>query len=225
MTEEEKTARTQGAQGPEEKGGTLFRPDPRFGETPPEVNDAARRVVEAAVEVHRHLGPGYVESVYENALAVELGLRGIPFERQVAFRVAYKGHEVGEGRMDLLVECCLVVELKAVERITDVHVAQALSYLKATGQPLGLLINFNVPVLLRGVKRIVRNRPSIQTEGARWRQILGAYRHEAPSILSLALAPLASLRFLSSSLTPAAQQGAAPDGAPSRAKLGRVPRG
>jgi GxxExxY protein len=130
------------------------------------VNDAARRVVEAAVEVHRHLGPGYVESVYENALAVELGLRGIPFERQVAFRVAYKGHEVGEGRMDLLVECCLVVGLKAVERITDVHVAQALSCLKATGRTLGLLINFNVPVLLRGVKRIVRNRPSIQTEGA-----------------------------------------------------------
>jgi GxxExxY protein len=161
-----KTARTQGAQGPEEKGGTLFRPDPRFGETPPEVNDAARRVVEAAVEVHRHLGPGYVESVYENALAVELGLRGIPFERQVAFRVAYKGHEVGEGRMDLLVECCLVVELKAVERITDVHLAQALSYLKATGRTLGLLINVNVPVLLRGVKRIVRNHPSIQMEGA-----------------------------------------------------------
>jgi GxxExxY protein len=164
--EEEKTARTQGAQGPEERGGTLFRPDPRFGETPPEVNDAARRVVEAAVEVHRHLGPGYVESVYENALAVELGLRGIPFERQVAFRVAYKGHEVGEGRMDLLVECCLVVELKAVERITDVHLAQALSYLKATGRTLGLLINVNVPVLLRGVKRIVRNHPSIQMEGA-----------------------------------------------------------
>jgi len=81
-----KTARTQGAQGSEEEGGTLFRPDPRFGETPPEVNDASRRVIEAAVEVHRHLGPGYVESVYENALAVELGLRGIPFERQVAFR-------------------------------------------------------------------------------------------------------------------------------------------
>ena len=115
------------AQGPEEKGGTLFRPDPRFGETQPEVNDAAWRVVEAAVEVHRHLGPRYVESVYESALAVELGLRGIPLERQVAFRVAYNGHDVGEDRMDLLVECCLVVQLKAVERIPDVHVAQALS--------------------------------------------------------------------------------------------------
>src|ERR1700737_166209 len=119
--EEEKTARAQGAQGPEEKGGILCRPDPRFSETPLEVNDAARRVVEAAVEVHRHLGAGYVESVYENALAVELGLRGILFDRQVVFRVEYKGHDVGEGRMDLLVERCLVVELKAVERITDIH--------------------------------------------------------------------------------------------------------
>ena len=125
------------------------------------MNDAARRVIEAAVEVHRHLGPGYVESVYEKALAVELGLRGIPFEHQVAFRVEYKGYEVGEGRMDLLVERRLVVELKAVDRFTEVHVAQALSYLKATGNPLALLINFNVPVLLRGVKRIVRNRRSI----------------------------------------------------------------
>ena len=140
--------------------------DPRFGDTPAEVNDAARRVVDAAVEVHRHLGPGYVESVYENALVVELGLRGIRFERQVAFRVEYKGHEVGEGRMDLLVERCVVVELKAVDRFTDVHVAQALSYLKATGHPLALLINFKVPVLLRGVKRLVRNRASIQVEGA-----------------------------------------------------------
>ncbi|WP_437279830.1 GxxExxY protein [Sorangium sp. So ce375] len=167
MTEKQgKTARTQGAQGPEGKVGILLKRDPRFCETPPEVNDAARRVVEAAVEVHRDLGPGYVESVYENALAVELGLRGIPFERQVAFRIEYKGHDVGEGRMDLLVERCLVVELKAVERFTEVHVAQAISYLKAAGHPLALLINFNVPVLLRGVKRIVRNRPSNQADGA-----------------------------------------------------------
>jgi GxxExxY protein len=165
MTEEEKTARAQGAQREEGNGGMVFRPDPRFCETPPEVNDAARRVIEAAVEVHRHLGPGYVESVYENALAVELGLHGIAFERQVAFRIEYKGHDVGEGRIDLLVEHCLVVELKAVDHFTEVHLAQALSYLKATGHPLALLINFNVPVLLRGVRRIVRNHPATQAEG------------------------------------------------------------
>jgi len=166
MTEEEgKTARAQGAQGPEEKGEIVYRPDPRFCETPPEVNDAARRVVEAAIEVHRHLGPGYLESVYENALAVELGLRSIPYERQVAFRVEYKGHEVGEGRMDLLVDRSLVVELKTVDRFTEVHVAQTISYLKATGHALALLINFKVPVLLHGVKRIVRNRASVQADG------------------------------------------------------------
>jgi GxxExxY protein len=164
--EEEKPQGAQGAQGAEEKGGVFFQLDSRFHETPPEANEAARRVVEAAVEVHRHLGPGYVESVYENALVVELGLRGLRFERQVAFHVEYKGHEVGEGRMDLLIERCVVVELKAVDRFTDVHVAQALSYLKATGHPLALLINFKVPVLLRGVKRLVRNRPSVPAEEA-----------------------------------------------------------
>jgi GxxExxY protein len=108
--------------------------------------------------------PSSSASVYENALAVELGLRGIPYERQVLFRIEYKGHDVGEARMDLLVERCLVVELKAVDRFTDVHIAQALSYLKAAGHPLALLINFNVPVLLRGVKRIVRNRRSFHPQ-------------------------------------------------------------
>ena len=166
MTEEEKPQGAQGAQGTEEKSGILYKPDPRFWETAPEVNDAARRVVDAAVEVHRHLGPGYLESVYENALVVELGLRGVRFERQAPFRVAYKGHEVGEGRMDLLIENRVVVELKAVDRFTDVHVAQALSYLKATRHPLAVLINFNVPVLLRGVKRLVRNRSSTPAEGS-----------------------------------------------------------
>ncbi|MBK6464840.1 MAG: GxxExxY protein [Myxococcales bacterium] len=125
----------------------------------PAVDDAARRAVEAAVEVHRHLGPGYGESVYENSLAIELGLRGVAFERQARFSVNYKGSDVGEGRMDLLVERLVVVELKVVERFTDVHVAQALSYLKATGLSLALLINFKVPVLLRGVKRVVLSDP------------------------------------------------------------------
>jgi GxxExxY protein len=158
--EEEETARAPGAQGPEQREqGTRFRRDPRFDETPREVDDTAQRVLEAAIEVHRHLGPGYLESVYENALAIELGQRRVPFERQVAIHVAYKGHDVGEGRIDLLIERHLVVELKAVDALTDVHVAQALSYLKATRHPLALLINFNVPVLLRGVRRIVLNRP------------------------------------------------------------------
>ena len=163
MKEEETTARAQGSQGPEEEGerAASSRRERRLRETPQEVNEAAQRLLAAAVEVHRHLGPGYVESVYENALVIELGLRGIPFERQAGFLVDYKGHDVGEGRIDLLVERCLIVELKAVERFTDVHVAQAIAYLKATGHTLALLVNFNVPVLFRGVRRVVENRPSI----------------------------------------------------------------
>ena len=175
----DKTARAQEAQGTEDEGAVSSNHVQRFRETPQEVNDTARRLVEAAVEVHRHLGPGYVESVYEQALAVELGLRGVSFERQAAFRVDYKGHDVGEGRMDFLVERCLIVELKAIERITDVHVAQALSYLKATGLPLALLINFNVPVLLRGLKRVVLNHPSIHEEvTARAQGTQGTQREE-----------------------------------------------
>jgi GxxExxY protein len=160
MTEEERTARAQGTQGVGKEEADALR----FQEPPPHVNDIARQVIEAAVEVHRHLGPGYAESVYENALAIELGLRGIPFERQAGFRVDYKGHEVGEGRMDLLIDRILVVELKAVDRFTEVHVSQALAYLKATGHSLALLVNFNVPVLMRGVKRIVLNRPMTYEE-------------------------------------------------------------
>jgi len=125
------------------------------------VNEVARRVVNAAIEVHRHLGPGFLESVYQAALEVELGLRGVNFDRQTTFPVAYKGREVGAARPDLLAEQSVIVEIKAVEQLHEVHVAQALSYLKATGLPLALLINFKVPVLLRGVKRIARN-PSIE---------------------------------------------------------------
>lgn len=101
------------------------------------------------------LGPGYLEAVYEEALAVEMGLRGIPFVRQHLVRVAYKGHAVGEGRVDFLVDQVLVVEVKAVESLSQVHKAQVLSYLKATGGHLGLLINFNVALLRDGVQRVI----------------------------------------------------------------------
>ena len=133
MTEEKRTARARGTQGAGDEGVDFPKHETRFRETPPEVNNLARRVIDAAVEVHRHPGPGYSESVYENALVLVLGLRGISFQRQAGFSVDYKGHEVGEGRMDLLIERLLIVELKAVDRFTDVNVSQALSYLKATG--------------------------------------------------------------------------------------------
>ena len=122
-----------------------------------ELNDLAGRVIGAAIEVHRLLGPGYLESVYEEALAVELDLLGVAHRRQVSVAVEYKGHRVGEGRIDLLVDGALVVELKTVEALLPIHQAQVISYLKATGFHLGLLINFNVEVLKNGVKRIVHS--------------------------------------------------------------------
>ena len=120
-----------------------------------EVDWYASQVIAAAVEVHRVLGAGFVESVYEHALCAELELRSVPFRRQVSAVVDYKGHRVGESQLDLLVGERLVVELKAVEALAAVHAVQLRSYLKATGCVLGLLINFNVSVLLRGVRRIV----------------------------------------------------------------------
>ncbi len=119
------------------------------------IDEMAHAVIGAAIEVHRVLGPGYLESVYEEALAMELKLRGIAFERQKPLAVDYKGKVVGEGRTDLFIDKCLVVELKTVETLYPIHTAQVLSYLKTLRLPLGILINFNVPILKEGIKRIV----------------------------------------------------------------------
>jgi len=126
-----------------------------------EIDDLASLVLEAAVEVHRVLGPGYFEGVYEQAIDVELTHRGIAFVRQPAIVIFYKDRLVGDLRPDLLVAKRLVVELKAVDRLAPLHLAQALSYLKATQLRLALVINFNVPVLLRGVRRVIRTPPSL----------------------------------------------------------------
>ena len=96
-----------------------------------ELNQLTDKVIGAAIEIHRTLGPGYQESIYEEALAFELGRAGLEFERQKAFSVRYKEHVVGEGRVDFLVDRRLVVELKAVEKMQPVHRAQVMSYLKA----------------------------------------------------------------------------------------------
>ncbi|MFH1748495.1 MAG: GxxExxY protein [Planctomycetota bacterium] len=121
----------------------------------PALNALSEQVIGAAIEVHRVLGPGLLESVYEEALCVELTLRGVPFIRQLQVDLAYKGHAVGKGRLDLLVDYQLIVELKAVDALSDVHLAQVLSYLKTTGKQLGLLINFNVAVLKSGIRRVI----------------------------------------------------------------------
>lgn len=124
-------------------------------EPPPRIDRLAREVIGAAIEVHRNLGPGFLESVYQGALVVELRLRGIPFVQQHPTAVGYKGTKVGDGRVDFYVGNGLVVEIKAVEQLTSLHKAQVISYLKALDRPLGLLINFKVPVLKNGIRRVV----------------------------------------------------------------------
>jgi GxxExxY protein len=114
-------------------------------------------VIGAAIEVHKELGPGYLESTYESALAVEFELRGICASRQHQVHLMYKGYSVGEGRLDFLVETVLVVELKAVEQLIPLHTAQVMSYLKVTGCRLGLLLNFNTPIMKNGIRRIIKD--------------------------------------------------------------------
>jgi GxxExxY protein len=113
-------------------------------------------VIGAAIEVHRHLGPGLLESLYEEALCRELWLRGLSAERQVALPLVYKGAELGSFlRIDLIVERLLIIEVKAVESIAPIHRFQLLTYLKLTRLPVGLLINFNVNLLRHGVRRML----------------------------------------------------------------------
>lgn len=122
-----------------------------------ELDRLAHCVIGAALEVHRTLGPGFLEAIYEEALCVELSLRRIPFDRQVPIGVDYKGNLVGQARMDLLVDGRLVVELKAIECIAPIHLAQVLTYLKAARLRLGLLITFKVAVLRTGIRRVVHS--------------------------------------------------------------------
>ena len=112
-------------------------------------------VIGAAIEVHRVLGPGMPETGYRNALSHELSLRNIPHRSEVPCPILYKGKHVGEGRLDLLVDGLIIVELKAVEALTPIHRAQVVTYLKVTKLKLALLINFNVMILKDGIKRIV----------------------------------------------------------------------
>jgi len=112
-----------------------------------------KRIIKCAIEVHKVLGPGFVESIYENALICEMKQDGLKVERQVLVSIGYKGNNVGEHRLDLVVEDSVIVENKAVKEFDNVHYAQLLSYLKATGKKIGLLINFAKPKI--EVKRII----------------------------------------------------------------------
>ena len=122
-----------------------------------ETERIATGVVNAAFQVHAALGPGLLESVYEACLCHELKQRGIPFQAQVGLPVIYDGVRLDAGlRLDLLVSDQVIVELKAVERMLPLYDAQLLTYLKLTGLRLGLLINFNVPLIKDGIRRIIR---------------------------------------------------------------------
>jgi GxxExxY protein len=121
-----------------------------------EVNRVTEAIIGAAIEVHKTLGPGLLESAYEQCLCRELELRGITFKRQVLLPVAYKGIELDCGyRLDVLVEDQVVVEIKTVENLLPIHEAQLITYLKLGGWQVGLLINFNVPILKQGIVRRV----------------------------------------------------------------------
>ena len=118
----------------------------------------SNQVIGAAIEVHKQLGPGLLESAYEVCLAHELAMRGLDFERQKPLPICYKGTPLESGyRLDFVLEDKLIVELKSVDTLTNVHEAQLLTYMKLSGCKLGLLINFNVLLLKTGIRRLVLN--------------------------------------------------------------------
>lgn len=122
---------------------------------PPDLDEIMFKAIGAAIEVHRHLGPGFLESIYHSAMGVELGLRGIGFEQKKRVVIAYKEQPLHTQELDLLIESRLIVEVKAVAQLEEIHISQIVSYLKATGLRAGLVINFNQIVLKAGIRRIV----------------------------------------------------------------------
>ena len=122
------------------------------------INQLSSKIIGAAIEVHKVLGPGLLESAYEKCLCRELKLRRLSFDAQKPLPVVYKGVEIDCGyKMDLVVKNAIVVELKSCEKIEPIHKAQLLTYLKLSGLNLGLLLNFNVPIMREGITRIVNN--------------------------------------------------------------------
>ncbi len=118
-------------------------------------NAITERIIKCAIEVHKQLGPGLLESIYEDGMTVEFELEGLRYKQQVKLPVIYKGRQLGEYRLDLLVEDLVVVEIKSVERYDPVFEAQVLTYLKLTQKRVGLLINFNSRLVKDGIKRFI----------------------------------------------------------------------
>lgn len=126
-----------------------------MAEIPDSTNELASDVIAAAIAVHRELGPGFREKIYSRALALELDSRDISFEREFKYSVVYRKREIGKGSVDFVIDGTLIVELKAVKRLASEHKAQVISYLKATGNHVGLLLNFSRKTLKDGIKRVV----------------------------------------------------------------------
>ncbi|PQP34874.1 GxxExxY protein [Desulfobacteraceae bacterium SEEP-SAG9] len=122
-----------------------------------ELNQLSSQIIKAAINVHKELGPGLLESVYQSCMAIELSEMGIMVESEVPIPVNYRGNEITDQgfRIDLLVADTIIVELKSVERLKDIHKKQLLTYLKLTNRPLGLLINFNEVMLKDGITRVI----------------------------------------------------------------------
>jgi GxxExxY protein len=122
----------------------------------PELNALTGEIVDSIFQVHSHLGPGYFERIYEEALCEEFFMREISFEKQKDIAVAYKDKKLpSHYRLDLIVEGQVIIELKSIERLLPVHEAQVIAYLKMTQMPIGFLVNFNVPLIRDGIKRLV----------------------------------------------------------------------
>ena len=117
--------------------------------------EITERIIGCGIEVHRELGPGLPEAVYETALCIELQSRGLSFKRQIGVPIYYKGHLISEHRPDLIVGDAIIVEVKSIERIAQVHVAQVMTYLRITALHIGLIMNFNSVTMRAGIRRVV----------------------------------------------------------------------
>ena len=123
-----------------------------------DINQLSSKIIGAAIEVHKALGPGLLESAYEKCLCHELKLRGLSFDNQKALPLVFKGEELDCGyRLDIVVDNAIILEVKSCEKIEPIHKAQLLTYLKLSDLNLGLLLNFNVPIMREGITRIVNN--------------------------------------------------------------------
>lgn len=153
----------------------------KLADLPPAWNAITERIIGAAVEVQRHLGPGMPERHYEDVMSYELGLRGLRWTRQKSFRVRYKDIELSECRLDLLVEDLVVLELKAVERVSEVALAQLVSYLRVFQLPIGLLINFHTPRVTDGIYRRINTSAIAAAQSRLSEHVLPHIPHSASS--------------------------------------------